>query len=444
MTPGTAPDTDPDPDAGAVRPVLAAIDRESRARLLAALARRYGDLDLAEDALQEALSRALIAWPRTGIPRTPEAWLMTAAKHAAVDLLRREQALARRAGSLAAQLDREPSPEHLRDPAAPVDASSADEVPDDRLALFFACSHPALRIEDRIALTLRFVAGLTTAEIAHALLIPTATLQARITRAKVRIRKLGISFEMPGGALLAERIHGVRRIVYLLYTAGFARATGESHVRDDLTAEAIRLARLLLARQPDSAENLGLLGLLLLAEARRPARTDATGRPVPLAEQDRGLWDPELLAAGISLAERAAAMPDAGSYTVQCAIAAVHAEAGSFPATDWRQIAVLYRLLESHEPGPVVRLGRAVALGRAYGPERGIRLLDELGADPRLDRSRDYHIARAVTLEELGDRAGAATAYRRALELDGNEAEEELLLSALAAVQPPRGPRRRP
>lgn len=279
-------DDDPVPAAASVRPVLASIDRESRARLLAALTRRFRDIDLAEDALQEALARALKIWPAEGIPRSPEAWLLTVAKRAAVDDLRREQTRDRSTPVLGAELTRAPVPAELRDPADRIAEAGRDPISDDRLGMLFACAHPALRVEDRIALT-----------------------------------------------------------------------------------------------------------------------------------------------------EQAAAMPEAGSYTVQAAIAALHAEAASFNDTDWAQIAVLYRMLETHEPGPLVRLGRAVALGRAHGPEVGLRRLEELADDAQLASHRAFHIARALTLEELGDTAGAAEAYRRALDIPGNEAEEVFLMAALAELQ---------
>ncbi|MFV0253436.1 MAG: RNA polymerase sigma factor [Beutenbergiaceae bacterium] len=438
-------DDDPVPVTGSVRPVLASIDREGRARLLATLIRRFRDIDVAEDALQEALGRALTRWPEEGIPQSPQAWLLTVAKRAAIDDLRRGQTRDRGTYVLGTELMRGPTPTSLRDPAEQVLDAERDPIPDDRLGLLFACAHPALKVEDRIALTLRFVVGLTTTEIAYALLMPRPTLQQRITRAKARIRKLGISFEPPSRSAMAERVADVRRIIYLLYAEGFARSTGKHHVRDDLTAEALRLARLLQAQHPDSApcqstsrpsaESTGLLALLQLTEARRPARMGADGRPIPLADQDRGKWDAEMISSGIALAEQVAAMPDAGSYAIQAAIAAVHAEAEDFEHTDWQQIAVLYRLLETHEPGPVVKLGRAIAVGRAYGPEIGLRRLDELAGETKLAHSRALHIARALTLEELGEKSGAADAYRRALKIPGNEAEELLLTSSLAELQ---------
>lgn len=413
------------------REALAKLGRDGVARLLAVLARRFGDLDLAEDALQEAMTEALRTWPDTGVPRVPEAWLMTTAKRRALDVIRRDGVLAQKIAALRIQEERAPVPEALRNPADA--ATSGSAVPDDRLGLYFTCTHPVLSLEDRIAMTLRFVAGLATPEVAHALLVPVPTMQQRITRAKKRIRTLGIPLDVPRAEDLAERLGGVLRVVYLLYAEGFARSSGEVHIRDDLTTEAIQLARLLRRLMP-STEVTGLLALLLLTEARRPARTDAEGHPVPLADQDRRLWDTSLIAEGIELAESAASGTGAGSYAIQASIAALHAEALSFETTDWPQIAVLYGMLERIEPSPLVRLARTVALGRAVGLEEGLRRLDALAEDPTVARLRAFHIARGVTLNELGCHAEAADAYRHALTLPGNQAEDDYLLETLALL----------
>lgn len=404
------------------------IDRDTRARLLARLTSRFGDLDLAEDALQEALAQALITWPDTGVPASPGAWLTTTAKRKALDVVRREKVLADKLARLHIESERSVGPSDYADPADLDDSP----LPDERLGMFFACAHPTLAPEDRIALTLRFVAGLTTPEVAHALLTTVPTMQQRIVRAKKRLAALGVPFTPPSPGDLPERSVGVLRVVYLLYTEGFARSSGDDHVRDDLTTEAIRLARL-LARLLPRAEAIGLLALLLLTEARRPARVD-DGRPVPLAQQDRSRWDGALIDEGLRLAEYAAGSPDAGPYAVQAAIAAVHAEAADTESTDWEQIAVLYRLLEAHDQGPVVKLGRAVAVGRAYGPEYGLRMLDGLADEAALARYRPYHVARALTLVELGDGDAAALAYRDALALPGNSAEDDFLAESLLQI----------
>ena len=428
----------------AARRAVAAIDRDTRARVLATVARWFGDLDLAEDVTQEAVVQALRTWPRTGVPDAPEAWLKTAAKRKALDAVRRERVLAEKLARLRIEEERAPARAGLADPAEGGEAPGHPALADDRLGMLVACAHPALRVEDRIALTLRFVAGLDTASVAHALLVPVPTLQQRLVRAKRRIRALDAPFAAPREGEVAERLAAVQRVVYLLYAEGFARSAGDAHTREDLTGEAIRLARLLRRLAPRSPESAGLLALLLLTEARRPARIGAEGAPVPLAAQDRARWDRALVAEGLALAEAAAResgvavrtgrAAGGGPYAIQAAIAAVHAEAESFAETDWAQIAVLYGLLEAREPGPVVRLGRAVALGRLRGAGTGIRLLDALAHDPVLARFRPYHVARAVTLQELGDAAGAAAAYRRALELPGNAAEDGFLAASLAGL----------
>lgn len=416
------------------RRAVAAIDRDARARITATVARWFGDLDLAEDVTQDAIAQALRTWPRTGVPEAPEAWLKTTAKRKALDTVRREGVLAQKLARLRIEEDRAPVSEGMADPAEAA-AEPPSPVPDDRLELFFACAHPVLGPADRIALTLRFVAGFTTAEVAHALLLPVTTVQQRIVRAKKRIRTLGVPFKIPARTELPARLAEVERVIYLLYAEGFARSNGSHHVRDDLTAEAIRLARVLHRLLPGFPEVTGLLSLLLLTEARRPARLDGAGRPVPLAQQNRGRWDRSRADEGIALAEAAARAGRPGPYAIQAAIAAVHAEAADFAATDWAQIAVLYGMLERFEPGPVVRLGRAVALGRARGLAAGLAELEALAEDPVLAAFRPFHIARAITLEEVGERAAAAAAYRRALELPGNDAERDYLASALAGLE---------
>lgn len=404
------------------RQALATVDRDDRSRLLAALTRRFGDLDVAEDALQDAFTQALTSWQAAGVPDSPPAWLMTTAKRKALDVVRRDAVLATKLAELHIETAR----------SSPVDESQWSEVPDDRLGMFFACTHPVLRPADHVALTLRFVGGLTTPEVAHALLLPTSTIQQRIVRAKKRIRSLRVPFAPPTADELPARLDGVLRSVYLVFSEGFTRSTGSTHVADELAVEAVRLARTLHLLLP-RAETSGLLALLLLTHARRPARLDASGAPIPLADQDRTMWDRTLIAEGVDLAEHAAGSADAGPYAVQASIAAVHAEAESADDTDWQQIAVLYRILESFDPGPVVRVGRAVAIGRAFGVRRGMRMLDALADDPALYRYRGYHIARAITLTELDDRDGAAAAYRRALELPGNDVEDDYLAALLEA-----------
>lgn len=423
---------EPGDDPAATARVVADLGRDGYTRILATLARRFGDLDLAEDALQDAVAEAMRTWPATGVPVSPAAWLTTTAKRKALDVIRRDSVLARKLATLRIQEERTVAPAIAQDPAEHL--PDPDPFCDDLLSLYFACAHPGLRPEDRVAMTLRFVAGLSTPEVAHALLVPVPTMQQRITRAKQRIHTLGVPFGPPPQEEFGGRVDGVLRVIYLLFTEGFARSTGQVHVRDDLTSEAILLARRLRRLLPN-AETTGLLALLLLTQSRRPARTGPDGRPVPLSRQDRTLWDSALRDEGTALAESAAADDGAGSYAIQASIAALHAEARTFEETDWPQIALLYSLLEAREPGPVVRLARVVALGRAVGLAEGLRLLDELADDPALARLRGFHIARAVTLEELGRADEAGQAYRRALELPGNDAEDDYLRDALADLE---------
>ena len=409
-----------EPTHAEVARTLASLGRDTRGRVLAMLARRFGDLDLAEDVTQEAYARALEAWQRTGIPESPEAWLKTTATRAALDQVRREASLARKLAELRVQEERAP--------ALPAEAGV-----DDRLDLLFACAHPALSSPDRIALTLRFVAGLTTPEVSRALLVPVPTLQQRIVRAKKRIRTLGIPLTVPEPEEVPARLQAVLQVVYLVFAEGYARLGGHRHVGDELTTEAVRLARLLHGLYP-TAETTGLTALLVLHQARRGGRLDAQGRPVPLKEQDRGLWSRDLLAEGIELAERSAQGADADVYAIQACIAAVHAEAASFAETDWAQIAVLYRMLEARDASPLVRLGRAVAVGRWQGPEVGLRQIDALGEDPVLTGLRAFHTARAVTLTELGRDEEAVEAYRVAAGLPGNDAETGLITASIESL----------
>lgn len=428
------------PEVSSAEQVHSALDQlgpEGRARVLAVTARYFSDLDLAEEVVQEAMVQALRTWVQNGVPRVPEAWLITAAKRRGIDLLRRDQARAGAIPRLGALQERAPAPEGAGDPAEAAGAAGADvgnSGVDERLGLFFACCHPVLKPEERVALTLRFLAGMSTAEVAHGLLVPVTTMQQRIVRAKRRIRSLGISFEIPARAESWQRLAAVQRVVYMLYAEGFARSAGRAHTSDDMTTEAIRLARMLRDLLPGSAEVTGMLALLLLTQGRRPARTDDAGRPVPLAEQDRRRWDRGLIEEGLDLAQRAASSAGAASYAVQAAIAAVHAEAADVESTDWPQIAVLYRMLDSYEPSPVVRLGRAVALGRAQGPRVGLEQMEGLAEEEMLQRYRPFHIARAMTLEELGEQEAAASSYRRALQLPGNTAEDAYLTELLTGL----------
>ncbi|KQX37671.1 RNA polymerase subunit sigma-24 [Streptomyces sp. Root63] len=409
-----------------------AVFREERGLLLASLVRRFGDLDLAEEVTSEAIEAALRHWPAEGVPARPGAWLLTTARRRAVDRLRRDRAYAARLAVLAADAERaEPAP-------APDGSGSgqgfgsgsgfgSDELPDERLQLFFTCAHPALAAEDRTALTLRCLAGLTTPEVARAFLVPTATMAQRIVRAKKKIREARIPFRVPGPDELPGRLPGVLQVVYSVFTEGYAASSGPRLQRLDLAEEAIRLARILHRLLPAERESAGLLALLLLVHARRDARTGPEGEPVLLEDQDRGRWDRPMIEEGRALVVRALTGGPAGPYGVQAAIAALHDEATDVAATDWPQIVALYDVLRTLTPSPVVEVNRAVAVAMRDGPGAGLALLDALAGEPRLRAYPPYAVARGDLLGRLGRDGEAAAAYREALELTGTEPERAAL-----------------
>jgi RNA polymerase sigma-70 factor (ECF subfamily) len=417
-----------------VQEAVAAAWSEEWGRVVAAVIAVTGDWDLAEECAQDAFERALERWPRDGVPRSPGAWLTTTARNRAVDRLRRaanEAAKLRQAARLA------PEPVTADGPA-PQD-EGLDAVPDDRLRLIFTCCHPALPLSAQVALTLRTLTGLTTAEIARAFLVPEKTMAQRLTRAKAKIRNAGIPFRVPRREVLPERTAAVLAVLYLLFNAGYAPgAAGPDQRR--VTAEAIRLARLVAHLMPEEPEAAGLLALMLLHDARAAARTDGAGDLVPLEEQDRGLWDRARIAEGEAVLERALALRRPGPYQVQGAIAACHAGAAGPRETDWKQIALLYGELARMAPGPVVELNRAVAVAMDEGPARGLERVDALAASGEL---AGYHLlpaTRADLLRRLGDRRAAARAYREALSLAPTEAERRFLLRRLAEVDGPPAP----
>ncbi|WP_330320149.1 RNA polymerase sigma factor [Streptomyces clavifer] len=413
MDEGTGAARDGSPGASAVSSV-ASVFREEHGRLLASLVRRYGDLDLAEEVTSEAIEAALVHWPVDGVPARPGAWLLTTARRKAVDRLRRDQVYAARLAVLQVEAERAA-------PAPPADTDGG--LPDERLQLFFTCAHPALGPEDRSALTLRCLAGLTTPEVARAFLVPPATMAQRIVRAKKKIREARIPFRVPGADELPDRLPGVLQVLYSIFTEGYAASSGPHLQRTGPAEEAIRLARILRALLPAERETAGLLALMLLVHARRDARTGPDGAIVLLDDQDRGRWDHTMIEEGARLVVTALEGGPPGPYGVQAAIAALHDEADSLATTDWPQIVALYDVLRALAPSPVVALNRAVAVAMRDGPEAGLALLDDLAGEPRLRAYHPYAIARADLLHRLGRRAEAAVAYRKALSLAGTEPE---------------------
>ena len=376
-------------------------------QVLGTLVRRYGTFDTCEDAVQEALIAAARQWPAQGIPDNPRGWLVTVAARKLVDQVRSEAARRRREDSLA-----------LATPASELLAHAADEEPgtdrDDSLALLFLCCHRDLSPPSRIALTLRAVGGLTTAQIAAAFLVPESTMAQRISRAKQTIKAAGGSLALPAGEDRTARLADVRHVLYLVFNEGYTASGGDELTAPELSTEAIRLARLLHRLVPEDAETAGLLALTLLTDARRPARTGPHGELVPLAEQDRGRWDARLVEEGVELISRTLPRGQVGPYQLQAAIAAVHDEAESAEATDWPQILALYELLERAGPNPMVTLNRAVAVAMVHGPAAGLALLDELARDRRTAGHHRLLATRAHLLELLGDGETAATVYREA------------------------------
>jgi RNA polymerase sigma factor (sigma-70 family) len=400
--------------------------RELAPRALGVLVRRYGGFDSCEDAVQEALLDAALQWPEQGVPDNPKAWLITVASRRRTELWRNESARRRREETVAAMAAATPDP----GPAASTD---------DTLTLLLLCCHPSLTLVSQVALTLRAVGGLTTAEIARALLVPEATVAQRISRAKQRIRASGAEFALPPEGERSERLVAVCHVLYLIFNEGYTASSGSSLQRVELTSEAIRLTRQLRELLPDDGEVAGLLALMLLTDARRAARTSEDGGLVPLARQDRSLWDAAAIAEGIGLITRTLATAPIGPYQLQAAIAAVHDEAPSADDTDWREILGLYELLNLMAPSPMVTLNRIVALAMVHGPRAGLERLAEAESDPGLAGHHRVDAVRAHLLERAGDRERAAAHYRLAARRTLSIPEQRYLQSRAAELGSPRG-----
>ncbi len=421
-----------DAEAARIRQMVDDVYRADSRRVFATLIRLLGDFDLAEEALHDAFTAAVAQWPREGAPANPRAWLVSTGRFKAIDTLRRRARFDAALATLAEQLD-----------ADTPDAAGWDDegVEDDRLRLIFTCCHPALPPDARVALTLREICGLTTEAIARAFLAAPPTLAQRIVRAKAKIRDARIPYRVPSRDELPDRLDPVLRVIYLVFNEGYAASTGESLTRPDLSGEAIRLGRLLAELLPEP-EVLGLLALMLLHESRRAARTSPEGDLILLEDQDRARWDREQIAEGQALVERALVSRQFGPYTLQAAIAAVHAEAPDAAATDWAQIVGLYDVLARLEPSPVVELNRAVAVAMRDGPAAGLAPIDALLARGELVDYHLAHAARADLLRRLGRPDEAAAAYRKALALAGQDPERRFIEARLRELDQPKSEKR--
>jgi RNA polymerase sigma-70 factor (ECF subfamily) len=400
------------------RATVESVFRNESGRIIAGLIRVSHSFDLAEEAMQDAFAAAVVSWQADGVPDNPAAWITATARRKLIDYARREQTRRSNEGQLLYEYESRSSA---------IDDEMNQPFEDDRLSLIFTCCHPAINMEAQIGLTLRTLGGLTTTEIARAFLVPEATLAQRLVRAQRKIQQARIPYQIPAPTFLPERLSAVQTVLYLIFNEGYSASSGDSLIRRELCAEAIRLARTLLELMPHNPENMALLALMLLHDSRRDARSTSDGQLIPLEEQDRSLWHQDQIAEGIPLVERALGRRNLGPYQLQAAIAAIHAEAGTATETDWKQIAALYAILNTTQGSPIVALNHAVAVAMSESLERGLAMIEELGAGGELDSYRLYHAARADLLRRMGRNREAIESYHRGLALTTNAVEARYL-----------------
>jgi RNA polymerase sigma-70 factor (ECF subfamily) len=407
------------------RATVEAVFRNESGRIIAGLIRVSHSFDLAEEAMQDAFAAAVISWQADGVPDNPAAWITATARRKLIDYARREQTRRNNEGQLLYEYESRTSV---------IDDEMNQPFEDDRLSLIFTCCHPAINMEAQIGLTLRTLGGLTTPEIARAFLVPEATLAQRLVRAQRKIQQARIPYQVPAPGFLPERLSAVQKVLYLIFNEGYSASSGDSLIRRELCAEAIRLARTLLELMPNNPENMALLALMLLHDSRRDARSSSDGELILLEEQDRSLWRQDQIAEGIRLVERALGRRNPGPYQLQAAIAAIHSEAKTAAETDWKQIAALYEILSTTQASPIIALNHAVAVAMSESLEEGLAMIDELGAGRELDSYRLYHAARADLLRRLGRNREAIESYRRALALTNNAVELRYLSLRLSEL----------